>query len=232
VTTVEINLGQQIRLELREAILLYKGEQQTLATIHGISGSPPTLEPGCLLTLEHVRALHQGLYGEMPLEVLPEHVLAVSSHKLVWFEKPQKRVLFFQSSDPCLQRLSGQAFWQPALVFVASLRSLQVYAMTSSRRPSTMTPLYVAPYYNTSRAQVCLGSTELPNTLSASQTRAYSQAFFESAFTHGTAEKLVQGWGGSYGEFWEFVGTQKIFPTGHLVPFGQTLGDMLCQRTR
>jgi PRTRC genetic system protein B len=230
-TGVDIELGQQTRLALKQAILLYRDEGHAFATLHGVSGLPPTLEPGQLLTLEDVHTLHRKLHGETPLEVLPETVLALSAHKLVWFEKPRKRVLFFQSSDACLQRLSGQTFPHPALVFVASLRSLQVYALESSKRPSSETPLYAAPYYNTSRAAVCLGSTDLPTTLRVADREAYSRAFFASAFTHGTAEQLLKGWGGSYGEFWEFVKAKGKFPNEHLVPFGQTLGEVLCQRT-
>jgi PRTRC genetic system protein B len=231
-THVDIDLGQQSRLELAQAILFYKDQNHLFATLHDISGTPPSLEPGRLLTLEDVQELHRQLYGELPLSVLPENVLAFSTHKLVWFEKPKKRVLFFQTSDPCLESLSGQTFPQPALLFVASLRSLQVYALDTSKRPSSQTPLFAAPYYNTSRATVCLGSTSLPTTLGVADTEAYSRAFFASAFTHGTAEQLLRGWGGSYGEFWQFVGKRGKFPTEYLVPFSQTLGEVLCQRTR
>jgi PRTRC genetic system protein B len=230
-TGVDIELGQQTRLALQQAILLYQDEGRAFATLHAVSGSPPTLEPGHLLTLEDVHTLHCKLHGETPLEVLPETVLALSSHKLVWYEKPRKRVLFFQSSDACLQELSGQTFPQPALVFVASLRSLQVYALGGAKRPSSETPLYAAPYYNTSRATVCLGSTALPMTLRVADKDNYSRAFFASAFTHGTAEQLLRGWGGSYGEFWGFVKAKGRFPSEYLVPFGQTLGEVLCQRT-
>jgi PRTRC genetic system protein B len=231
-TNIDINLGQQSRFVLREAILLYKDEGQTFATVHEVAGSPPKLEPGRLLTLESLRELHRQLYGDASLEVLPEHVLAVSAHKLVWFEKPSKRVMFFQTSDACLQTLSGRTFHQPALLFVASPRSLNVYALPSAKRPVSSTALYTAPYYNTSRANVCLGSTELPASLSVKHTAAYSRAFFASAFTHGTSERLLHSWGGTYGEFWRFVQSQKAFPTQYLVPFSGTLEEVVCQRTR
>ncbi len=226
-THLDVEMGQQARLELQRAILLYKDQHYTFATIHDVAASPARLEPGRLLTLENVHELHRELYGDAQLELLPENVLACSLHKLIWFEKAKRRVMFFNSSDSYLQELSGQSFPQPALLFCATLRSLKVFALVADERPSKDSRLFAAPYYNTTRANVCLGSTAFPKQLKASETTAYSDAFFASAFTHGTTEQLLRGWGSSYGEFWSFVKKQKRFPTKHLVSFGQTLGQAL-----
>jgi PRTRC genetic system protein B len=226
-THLDMEMGQQARFELKRAILLYKDQHYTFATIHDVASSPARLEPGRLLTLENVHELHRELCGDAHLELLPENVLACSPHKLVWFETAKKRVMFFDSSDTFLQRLSGQTFPHPALLFCATLRSLNVFALAADERPSSTTKLYAAPYFNTTRANVCLGTTALPTQLKPSETAAYSEAFFASAFTHGTNERLLRGWGGSYGEFWSFVKNQKRFPTKYLVPFGQTLGETL-----
>lgn len=226
-THLDIEIGQQARLELKRAILLYQDQHHTFATLHEVAPSPARLEPGRLLTLENVHELHRELYGGVALELLPDNVLANSLHKLVWFEKAKKRVMFFKSTDAYLQAMSGRCFPQPALLFVATLRSLQVFALAGKERPTKETKLFVAPYYNTTKANVCLGSTALPTSLKVADTRAYSDAFFASAFTHGTNERLLRGWGGSYGEFWTFVKKQKCFPTPYLVAFGQTLGEVL-----
>ena len=99
--------------------------------------------------------------------------------------------------------------------------------MTGDERPTGSSPVFTAPYYNTSAGGVCLGSTPLPTSLSPDDTGSYADAFFHSAFTHGTAERLVRGWGGSYGEFWQQVRGEGAFPLRHLVPLDQTVEQVV-----
>ena len=73
---------------------------------------------------------------------------------------------------------------------------------------------------------MCLGSTALPDTLSARDTNGYSSGFFASAFTHGSSTLLYRGWGGTMGELWQEVKARGHFPSGHLIPLEQTLGDL------
>jgi len=154
-------------------------------------------------------------------------VLAVSPERLVWFEPARSRVMFFETQDPYLNRLSSQAFPQPPLLFIAGERSLRVFALAENGRPNGSSPVFTAPYYNTTTSGVCLGSMPLPTALSVHDTDAYSDAFFHSAFTHGTSERLLKGWGGSYGEFWEHARQQGTFPTQHLVPQEKTVEDVI-----
>ncbi len=234
--TVDVKLGHRNTVNLSRAILIYESkgggygsQQDTFASVHDVrlEGAVPVLEPGSAITLEALRELSRFLSRTRALELLPEHVLAVAPETLVWFEPAWPRVMFYECSDPCLQSLSGQTFPQPALLFIASARQLKVLALDDDARPTSDTPVYVAPYWNTTPAAVCLGTTALPESLSVKDTWAYSSAFFASAFTHGSGVKLYTGWGGSMGELWQHVKNLGYFPRGHLVPADQTLGGLL-----
>ena len=231
--SVTTALGRQSTVRLQKAVLLYGDDSydaDTFATLHDVTGvdtGVPTLAAGKLLSVEALRHIHKSLYRLQRLELLPPHVLAVSPERLVWFEPMCDRTLFFETQDPYLQTLSGQTFPQPALLFIAGERSLKVVALSSDDRPTGDTEVYAAPYYNTSRSGVCLGSTPLPTTLSVNDMGRYSDAFFHSAFTHGTSERLLKGWGGSYGEFWSAAKAEGTFPLHHLVPLDNRLADVI-----
>ncbi len=231
--SVKAELGRQSTVKLKQAVLLYGDDGydgDTFATLHdvtGVEGGTPVLAPGRLLTVEALRHMHRSLYQTQGLELLPANVLAVSPERLVWFESARDRVMFFETADAYLQGLSGMMCPHPALLFIAGERSLKVFALGSDERPTAETEVYTAPYYNTSSSGVCLGSTPLPTTLSVNDTQSYSDAFFHSAFTHGTSERLLKGWDGSYGEAWSAAKARGTFPLRHLVPQGRQVVDVI-----
>ena len=231
--SVDMSLGRQSKVELTKAVLLYQeGRHQgdAFATVHevtGVEAGQPALAPGQLLTVEGLREIHKALYRVQRLEVLPPQVLAASPERLVWFEPARSRVMFFTTADACLNSLSGGSFPQPPLVFIASERSLKVFALGKDERPTGSSPVFTAPYYNTDHREVCIGSMPLPTALNVHDTGSYSDAFFHSAFTHGTSERLLKGWGGSYGEVWEHARQYGTFPTQHLVPQNKTVEEVI-----
>lgn len=231
--SVDVSLGRQSKVELTKAVLLYQeGRHQgdAFATVHEVTGveeGQPALAPGQLLTVEGLREIHKALYRVQRLEVLPQRVLAVSPERLVWFEPARSRVMFFTAADAYLDSLSGGSFPQPPLLFIASERSLKVFALGDNKRPTGSSPVFTAPYYNTTTGGVCLGSMPLPGVLSVDNTDAHSDAFFHAAFTHGTSERLLKSWGGSHGEFWEHTRQHRSFPMQHLVPQEKTVEEVI-----
>lgn len=226
--SLTVSVGRQAEVRLERAILLYGDGHggDAFATVHDVTGADegrPALAPGRLFTAAGLRDLHRSLYQQQRLAVLPPHVLAVSPERLAWFEPARPRVLFFRSGDPYLDGLSGGSFPQPPLLFVAGERTLKVFALAGDERPAGTNPVFAAPYYNTSAGGVCLGSTPLPTSLVPDDTGGYADVFFHSAFTHGTAERLLRGWGGSHGEFWAQARGEGAFPLRHLVPLDKTV---------
>lgn len=231
--SVNVELGKQTVVKLTKAVLIYQEGNylsDAFATVHDVTGvdeGQPELAPGQLLTAEALREIHKTLYCLQRLEVSPPHVLASSPDRLVWFEPARSRVMFFQSGDAYLNGLSSQSFPQPPLLFVAGERSLKVFALGDDERPTGSSPVFTAPYYNTTAQGVCLGSMPLPDRLSAEETDSYSDAFFHSTFTHGTSERLLRGWGGSYGEVWQHARQQGTFPMQHLVSLERSVEDVI-----
>jgi len=232
--SVDVSLGRRSVVELSKAILLYQEKSayqgDAFATVHEVTGveeGQPALAPGQLLTVEGLREIHKALYRVQKLEIIPTHVLAVSPERLVWFEPARSRVMFFVAQDPYLDGLSGQMFPQPPLLFIAGERSLRVFALGENERPTGSSPVFTAPYYNTTTSGVCIGSMPLPAALSADDTDAYSDAFFYSAFTHGTSERLLRGWGGSYGELWTTAREGGAFPMQHLVSLQKGVEEVI-----
>ena len=231
--SVDVSLGRQSKVRLAGAVLLYQESRHqgdAFATVHKVTGveeGQPALAPGQLLTVEGLREMHKALYRVQRLEVLPQHVLAASPERLVWFEPSRSRVMFFTTADAYLNSLSGRSFPQPPLLFIAGERSLRVFALAEDERPTGSSPVFTAPYYNTDHRGVCLGSMPLPTALSVHETDACSDAFFHSAFTHGTSARLFKGWGGSYGEFWKQTRQHGAFPMQHLVSQEKTVADVI-----
>jgi PRTRC genetic system protein B len=231
---VNARIGRKSTVTLKRAVLLYENPgyagDDAFATVHDVTGldeGRPALAPGRLLTVEGLREIHRALYRQQRLEVLPEHVLASTPERLAWFEPARPRVMFFKAQDAFLNSLSGSSFPQPPLLFIAGERQLKVFALATEGRPTGETEVFTAPYFNTTAAGVCLGSMPLPDSPSVQDTEAISSAFFHSEFTHGTSERLLKGWGGSYGEVWSHAQAQGVFPMQHLVPLEKTLEEVI-----
>ncbi len=221
--SVDAAIGRQSVAKLAKAVLVYQDAHHvdTFATVHQVTGvedGAPALAAGRLLSLEELRTIHKALYKMQRLSINPPHVLAHSPERLVWFEPARLGVMFYSGEDAYLNELSGRTFPQPPLLFIAGERWLRVFALESNERPTAESKVYTAPYYNTDVDGVCLGTMPLPTELSPDDTDAYSAAFFHSAFTHGTTQRLLTGWGGSYGEFWTHADESGTFPVQHLVP--------------
>ncbi|MDQ3398304.1 MAG: PRTRC system protein B [Deinococcota bacterium] len=232
--SVGVGIGRKGTVALKRAVLLYESggyeSKDAFTTVHDITGldeGQPALAAGRLLTVEGLREINKALYKQQRLVVLPEQVLAVTNERLAWHEPARMRVMFFKTQDAFLNNLSGSSFPQPPLLFIAGERQLKVFALTIEGRPTGETRVFTAPYFNTTTSGVCLGSTPLPDSLSVQDTEGYSSAFFHSAFTHGTSERLVQGWGGSYGEIWAQAQRLGVFPEKHLIATQKTVGEAI-----
>lgn len=233
--SVNVELGYHNEVRLTRAILIYEnaqpsydGPSDAFASVHAVrhDGAIPRLEPGTLVSAEGLRELSQALSPVSGLEFLPPHVLAANRETLVWFEPARERAMFYACNDPLLTQLSGSSFPQPPLLFIAGRRSLRVLALDGDERPTEASRLYTAPYWNTNPGGVCLGSTSLPDSLSARETGGYSGGFFASAFTHGSNTLLYRGWGGTMGELWQHARAGGRFPTEHLAPLEGSLGGL------
>ncbi|HYK37796.1 PRTRC system protein B [Alloacidobacterium sp.] len=228
---VQIAIGENHRFELREALLVYHGNQTTFITKHEVitqQNTAPALGPAQPLTLAFVESLVRSLGGGAAAEVFPENILARSDRMIAWWTPAQRRQMFYQHSEGKADQLNGRIFPQPPLVWRAADGQLKIRALTENKRPQVQTKLAVAPYWNLSDCgTVCTGSMRCPGNASVAAISDWERAFYESAFTHANGGRLTHHKGGFVGLWSELTGKRALFPLKTLIVLPQTLAQFV-----
>lgn len=225
--------GSQKVYGMSHAILLYseRGGQAVFASIHDVSMSKEggaKIEAGTPVSKTGLVKMMQTLLPEdyAPAELLGNHILAKGSDHLVWYCKPQKRRVWFNNDD--IGHDVSAATHQPGLVFVISKENWYVFAVKGNKRPTSTTPLYVAPYLNVwAGGGICTGNIETPKGAMRFSTEAWEEAFFNSYFTHPNQHEkgaLTKYRGGIF-SLWRALMKGRAFPAESLVRAGETLGQ-------
>jgi PRTRC genetic system protein B len=231
--------GTDAPLHLVSAILLYGSKDALygnhkirLATVHkpepNPTGGPPILGEGQPVSKSFLETLSRSLQSELPAAWLPENVLIWSQRLAAWWEPARIRAMFFsQESDG--KTLDGKLYPHPALLFAVRGGHLSVWALASNTRPTPSTQLFQAPYWNTyDSGEICHGSMETPRCVDLERLRQWSDAYFNSRFTHTNLQRsLCRHPEGFLGMWSDLVG-RKRFPVEYLAP-KKTLRETLCQ---
>jgi PRTRC genetic system protein B len=226
---VQVSIGENHRFELREALLVYGDRQKSFVTRHEVAlqkDAPHTLGPAQPLTIAFVESLVRSLRGSCATEVLPENILAKGDRMIVWWTPPQRRQMFYESSEGKAAALNGRTFPQPPMVWRVDGGDLMIRALTEDKRPQTTTKLAVAPLWNLSdNGRVCTGSMRRPDSASVAAIPEWERGFYESAFTHANVGRLTRHAGGFEGLWNELAGKRKPFPLDTLIVLPQTLAQ-------
>lgn len=231
---VFVDVGVNREYKLSEAVLVYRsGGDSAFASLHKVEQGQdgvPYLAAGEPLTAAFMRTLAEGLGARVKPEILPDHVLARTPDLLVWWSRPQRRVMFFGGADEQARKLNGLVFPHPALVFKVAGRDLFVRALATTSRPTSDTPLKTAPYWNTdSRGLVCPGTMRVPDGSDVSSIPQWQAAYFQSEFTHAAgAVRLTRHSGGFIG-LWRELAGRKTFPVRYLTDDGETLEEFVAR---
>ena len=227
--TKTVHFGSNRDFALSKAILVYSDGREAFATVHEPRPSPdggaPYLDAGQPLSAAFLTELAKALGRATQREILPPNVLVYTPDMLVWWRKPQRRVMFYGDSTDG-RTLSGRVFPQPALVFKVCGSDLAVRALPESRRPRPDTTLMVAPYWNCDRhgGRVCQGSMRTPSAGGLAARRQWERAFFESEFTHAAlGAELTSHPEGFLGLWRDLAESLDPFPVEHLVSSGESL---------
>jgi PRTRC genetic system protein B len=228
---VHVSIGKTHSFELHDALLIYKGGQQSFVTHHSIirqDGAVPTLGPAQPLTVTFLDSLLRSLRRNTDTEVLPENVLARGDQSLTWWTPRGARQMFYRSADGKCVELNGRIFPVPPLVWQVSRGSLAVRALLENKRPGAKTKLAFAPFWNISNnGTVCLGSMRHPDAASIAAMADWEQGFYESAFTHSNVARITRHPGGFEKMWAELAGKRKSFPSEHLIQMPETLADFV-----
>ncbi|GHG11604.1 hypothetical protein GCM10017783_24910 [Deinococcus piscis] len=229
---MELNLATPFsELHACKAIIVYgtSDRQLNMTCQHDIlvGEQGAVLGPGQQVTEELIENLRNmnGLRRER-LILLPPEVIAISGKHVAWTVPGRVRPMALHSNDRAVQAFDGVPLPQPHLLFIAGPGTLHIYALASSERPQSDTPLYRAPYMNIfSSSQMCRGNVPLPAEPDVSRLRDYEDLFFLSNSTGGNV--FLPPTIPSYGRLLELCHERGHFDTQWLVPTRQTLGDVI-----
>jgi len=229
-----VAIGANSEFKLSEAVLIYRaGGGGAFASLHRIKQADdgiPYLAPGEPLTTAFVRTLAHGLGAQVKPEMFSENILARTPDLLVWWSRPQQRVMFFGGTDEEARKINGLVFPHPALIFKLLGKDLFVRAIATSSRPGPGTPLKTAPYWNTdARGLVCAGSMRVPESSDIVSIPGCEGAYFQSEFTHAAgAVRLTSHPGGFIGLWRSLVGSKR-FPVQYLTDAGETVQEFVAR---
>lgn len=222
-------------VQLSQALLLYTGQNmKPYLSVHGVQHpkvGQPVILPGVPASKAGLIAMLQSLAPEIypKPSLMDERVLAQGPDCLVWYNKPQKRKVWFK----CKQLGERSATVPlPGLVFMrnASSSAWHVFAYKGDGRPTAETPLYTSPFFNVwSGGKICVGNVDVPNGAVANNPEAWDEAFFNSYFTHPNIhqpKELTLARGGAY-KLWERLldGKCRQFPEHTLVATRKNLSQ-------
>ncbi|HTF62253.1 MAG TPA: PRTRC system protein B [Edaphobacter sp.] len=228
---VQIAIGENQRFELREALLVYYGNQTTFITKHEVTTqqkAAPTLGPAQPLTIAFVESLVRSLGGGAAAEVFPENILAKSDRMIAWWTPAQRRQMFYQHSEGKAGALNGRIFPQPPLVWRVADGQLKIRALAENKRPEANTKLAVAPYLESLGQRHRLHRIDAaPENASVSAISAWERGFYESAFTHANVGRLTRHKGGFEGLWSDLTGKRRLFPLDTLILLPETLAQFV-----
>ena len=229
-----VSIGANCEFKLSEAVLVYRaGGGGAFASLHRVKQADDEasyLAPGEPLTTAFVRALAEGLGAQVKPEIFPENILARTPDLLVWWSRPQRRVMFFGGTNQEARKLNGLVFPHPALIFKVAGKDLFVRATAITCRPGPETPLKTAPYWNTdSRALVCAGSMRVPDSSDIASIPAWQDAYFQSEFTHAAGAVRLTSHPGGFIGLWKSLAGSERFPVHYLTDAGETLQEFVAR---
>lgn len=147
--------------------------------------------------------------------------------KMYFYTPGTVKNLFFRKD---LQIKSGK-YPIPALIWKASINSVSVWAVAEKFKDLKKdTMLYKAPFMNTSSSGVCLGSTQMPKSVSDNMEyicQKIVDGFFESQFTHFGGNMQVTK--SNFYSLFESLKGKNQFPDNELVqhePLNEVLHEL------
>ena len=165
-----------------------------------------------------------------PNGILSTRILQINPNaengSAIWYTKSMKRQLYFTEN---LEIPNGTAEI-PAMLWLATKRSLKIFALPNNSRPTEKTPLFYAPFFNVYEdGNVCMGTVDVnfQNSTSLEEfTEKWENYFFNSYFSHLMNEhNPIKG---NCVSLWKsLINTEKQFPKEALKQANRTLKNLL-----
>lgn len=229
-----VDIGANREFKLSEAVLVYQsGGDGAFASLHKVEQNQDGtayLAAGESLTTAFVRMLAEGLGARVKPEIFPDSVLARTPDLLVWWSRPQHRIMFFGGTNQEARKFNGLVLPHPALIFKVAGKELIVRALATASRPTGDSALKTAPYWNTdSQGLVCQGTMRVPDGSDISSLPQWEAAYFQSQFTHAAGAVRLTSHPGGFIGLWRDLAGKKTFPVRYLTDAGETLEEFVAR---
>ena len=165
-----------------------------------------------------------------PKGILPTNILQINPNiengSVIWYTKSMIRKFYFTEN---LEIPNGMAE-VPAMLWFANKRSLKIFALANSRRPTEKTELFYAPFFNVYEdGNVCMGTVDV-NIQNSNYIEEFIEKwedyFFNSYFSHLMNEHNPIN--GNCVSLWKsLINTEKQFPKEALKQANRTLKNLL-----
>ncbi len=147
------------------------------------------MSEGRPVTVDFMNELVRGYserHSATPYGKIPSNMLwcdsRKGSEKYIWFNPPQKRMMFFRES----LGIENAEYHIPGVIYSAGGHGMNIYAYKDKILKED-TPLYAAPFFNVSGEKVCIGSAKLekPKELTYTNLLEYwEKKFWLTEFSH------------------------------------------------
>ncbi|HWW70310.1 MAG TPA: PRTRC system protein B [Duganella sp.] len=200
---VEIHTGHDVRLQLTDALLMYRsGDGAVYATTHPIQieNNDPArkiIGAGTPMTKQSLAEFVQAVGAATSFDgFIPDRLLYTRPNMIAWWAPESIRKCWFKSPDQIIGTQVTEVA-HPAMVFVATPGDWFVFALRESARPTPKTKLQHSPHFNVwEGGRVCTGNVSLPKVIDASTIEQYEKAFYNSHFTHPNRQGATRYRGG------------------------------------
>ena len=191
--TNELTKKLRALLHPKAALIAYSGEDDSYDDNYFIEvrdiDENGMMSEGRPVTVEFMNELVRGYserHSTTPYGRIPSNMLwcdpRKGSEKYVWYNPPQKRMMFFRES----LKIANAEYNLPGLIYVAGESWLNIYAY-KDKKLTEKTELYAAPFFNVTGASVCLGSAKIekPKDLTYTNLLEYwEKKFWLTEFSH------------------------------------------------
>lgn len=186
--TEEINLF----MEPTAALVVYKGQGDSVCKYcvelrrMDSNGKMGEGMPVTYDFMNKIAANYSEIHSYTPHGVIPSNLLYCDTRngneKYIWYNPPQRRMMYFSQS----LNIENAEYNIPGIIYEAKNNGLNIYAFKGGK-PSKDTELFAAPFFNVSRAVVCLGTAKIdkPSGLSYTDMLNYwEKKFWLTEFSH------------------------------------------------
>lgn len=223
-------LTKQLATELcaKMAIIVYGDDEHDSFYLERRNITNGKMGAGTPLTEECIRDIAELTLNSSRKELhgaIPPNMLYADGRKgyekYVWFEKPQKKMHYFNKR---LNIPNGELF-TPSLLYAVSGNRLSLYAFIGEYPDGK---LYRAPYFNVSDTYVCLGNSHLPEIQEMTYENIiqfWEKMFWQSEFTHILDTNPIKSNLSILSK--RLMETGEPFPKDELLPISLTLKNII-----